>query len=572
MSRFLFFWVALIFYTGTRAQSLHFAEHSIEDHTQNLVCVNAKSYYLEGLYQGGGQHQCNLVGINQSGSLLFRTAMQSPVSGYLSEAPVKVLATAEKNLLVLYNVFQDGCDYGNFRNLCMALLDTLGNTLFTQALLSYTNNNHYQYQPFDGVQAKDSSYFLTVRNELYHYSKNGQFLGKNILPFFVINCLTALSNGKLLVNASQPGGFVNAELDTAGLVLASYPVTDSLRKIVESAQGPVYALGYNGKLLRYSPQYSVQASALLPGVTISDFEILQDTLYAVGYRNSPLDQPFYAMLDQNLQLIYSAVTSQKGIYPSGIAVNNKNRVNVAATGHNDFGPFVPVSQPEMGFRAYYQFGKSGTFMQGGDVGVISISPKDWLHISQQEYYLDAEVEVKNFGSQPVNGFSIHSKAWSSYCLNPYRRWIDSLLLPGQSLKIRTGMQALRGESFAGFYANNKRLICFYTSIPDSMADSNPDNDRYCDSMGVTPTGIWENSETEGVLVYPIPFAENLTINGKQAFLELRLMDLQGKLLHQVFPESPYWIMRTDELQAGMYLLYLRTEQGVGIRKVIRSAK
>lgn len=564
VTKYLVFWYLFNISEHSVSQNLHFAEHTLEDYTKNIVSVNSKSFFLE---RDG--YSCNLIGIDQQANRIFKKTITGPSSGGSVKGPIKVLSTKEKNILALYNGVNDGCDYLQFRNLHMQLVDTLGNTLFTASLLSNTINSIYDDQAYDAVQANDSSYYLSVLNELYHYSKNGNFISKKTLTISSIQCLGFLQNGNLMVNGSYQNNKVNAELDTAGNLLGNPVAGVSLRKFYQDLSGKTYALSQNGSLLRFTAQYAVLAQSSVPGLVYTDFQFLNDTVYATGYYSSN-GQPYYAALNQNLVNIYNTSAPLKGIYPSGISLNNQNKVNIVATGHNKFGPFVSVSNPAMSFRNYFQFSKTGTFSVGKDVGVISYKVMDALNINLHDFQMDAEVEIKNFGSHAVNGFYLNSKKYTYSCADTYRKWVDTLLLPGQTVKVRTGWQSLRGDYYFAQIHNQKRWICFYTSVPDSMADSEPANDRFCDSVSVLPTGIeTHNSFNNQIQVFPNPFTSAFTIQSEFEMNEIKLFNALGVLVRRESGVGKEGVLELEELEPGIYFVRVETEKGYSGKRLIK---
>jgi len=564
MSRFLFFWLFTICSLWTSSQNLHFAEHTLEDYTKNIVSVNSKSFYLE----RDGYH-CNLVGIDQNGNRIFKKTFTGSMALGNSLIPIKIITTLEKNLLVLYNGEQDGCDYLIFRNLHFQLLDTIGNMIFTNSLLSTTINPLYEGQAFDGVQASDSTYYLTVRNELYHYSKSGLFISKKNLTINNIYCVSILNNGNLFVNGTFQNAVVNAELDTSGNQVTNPVPSVILKKLKQSTSGKTYALTQSGTLVRYSPQYLVLNQANVSGNVYTDFVFLNDTIYATGYISS-IPQPFYVALNEHLGIIYHTSSPLKGIYPSGISLNDQNKVNIVATGHNKFGPYTSISNPAMAFRNYYQLPKTGNFKTGADVGVISYQVMDALNINLHDFQMDAEVEIKNFGTQAVNGFYLISKKYTYYCEDTYRKWVDTLLLPGQTVKVKTGWQALRGDYYFAQIQNQKRWICFYTSIPDSMADSEPANDRFCDSVSVLPTVVAERGSLETrIRIFPNPFTSFFTIQSEFEIREITVFNALGLAAYNQSYNLREAVLDLQGLESGVYFLRIDTEMGLVTKKLIK---
>jgi hypothetical protein len=86
---------------------------------------------------------------------------------------------------------------------------------------------------------------------------------------------------------------------------------------------------------------------------------------------------------------------------------------------------------------------------------------------------------------------------------------------------------------------------------------------------LVPTGVTNGDESEGILVYPNPAKDRLTIQLLGASTEITLYDSRGKLVYESKPIGPQIVnVQTAALPRGLYLFVMRSEEGVVSKKVV----
>lgn len=109
-----------------------------------------------------------------------------------------------------------------------------------------------------------------------------------------------------------------------------------------------------------------------------------------------------------------------------------------------------------------------------------------------------------------------------------------------------------------------------TALTDDCAESRADNVQTVTLI----VGIKEKTLSEAIKVYPNPFTEKLEIdlsqtNGSQ--VEISIFSNDGKLVSSEFKQaiSGKLVMNTSTINAGMYLLKIKTESGLTYRKIVK---
>jgi len=84
-----------------------------------------------------------------------------------------------------------------------------------------------------------------------------------------------------------------------------------------------------------------------------------------------------------------------------------------------------------------------------------------------------------------------------------------------------------------------------------------------------PTSVRETNGRTKIIVYPNPTTDRLTISTDLHISEAKLFDMQGKMVLQARVTNPGFIdMRS--LDAGMYLLHLKTDDRTQIRRILKN--
>ncbi len=555
MGRFLFFWVLILQNAEFFSQSSHFAEHGMRDKVSNIVCVNQKAFYLERAESLYGQSNLNLVGVN--GSVFFKQNLLQ-YSDYFWTG--KIITTLDKQLACVYRSFVSCDQIGGWS--IFTKLDTVGTVVFSHTVNASYLSPHSPLALIDLMQHQDSSYYLISQSEIHHYSKTGQFIAKQTMSLGTMQSISQLQSGNIFINTST----TNYVLNTALATLQSFPTMEKVKKSIQSPSSKIYALNQNSKLLRYNSNFTILNQSQTGVFQLSDFVCRNDSVFAVG-TSSANGEPYYCILDSNLNLLYHTSNSLKGIYPQGIALDSQNGIRVVAQAHNESLNFPMSYGSTMNYRAYFRMPLLGNYSLQNDVGVTGYTILNPLvKIYSTIYLADVEIEVKNFGNQAVNSCYVNSR-FSPLCFGSWQLKVDTLINPGATVKIKTGSIQVSGE---GVEVNDKIKLCLYTSIPDSTADSNPMNDWFCDSVQISGVGVQElNNRDWSTLIFPNPFTTTFTIQSEFEIKEIKVFNALGVLVRSETDFGKEAALELDELNSGIYFVRIETEKGAVTKKAIK---
>lgn len=537
------------------SQNLNFAEHGMRDKVSNIVCVNQKAFYLERAESLYGQSNLNFASVN--GSVVYKQNLLQ-YSDYFWTG--KIITTLDKQLACVYRSFVSCDQIGGWS--IFTKLDTNGTVVFSHTVNASYLSPHSPLALIDLMQHQDSSYYLISQSEIHHYSKTGQFIAKQTMSLGSMYSISQLQSGNIFINTST----TNYVLNTALVTLQSFPAVEKIKKFIQSASSKIYALNQNSKMHRYQSNFSILNQSQTGVFQLSDFACRNDSVFAVG-TSSANGEPYYCILDSNLNLLYHTSNSLKGIYPQGIALDSQNEIHVVAQAHNESSNFPMSYGNTMNYRAYFRMPVLGNYGVQSDVGVIGYTLLNPLvKIYPTVYLADVEIEIKNFGNQAVNNCYVNSR-FSPLCFGSRQLNVDTLINPGATVKIKTGSIQVSGE---GVEVNGKIKLCFYTSIPDSAADSNPVNDWFCDSLQISGVGLQElNSRDWSTLIFPNPFTSNFTVESEFEIKELKLFNALGMIVFRQLGSGKEMVVDLKEFKTGIYFLSIESERGSVTKKLIR---
>lgn len=115
---------------------------------------------------------------------------------------------------------------------------------------------------------------------------------------------------------------------------------------------------------------------------------------------------------------------------------------------------------------------------------------------------------------------------------------------------------------------------FTAQLPFTINKVRFDPDFWILSANDQVVGLRENALSAHIMVYPNPAGNELTIDGLtegNRLLQITLMEISGKILKQlpVSDFSPKQIVDLSGLNAGIYLLHIRTENGVYSQEFVK---
>jgi hypothetical protein len=153
-----------------------------------------------------------------------------------------------------------------------------------------------------------------------------------------------------------------------------------------------------------------------------------------------------------------------------------------------------------------------------DIGIIGLNPISVSAVEQQNnqniyrIFLEAEVLIKNYGTNTLNSCHINHYVQPTNACNPlvYNHEFDNLnLAPGDSMWLTLGYMHNELNYFPDSVI--QREICIYTSHPNYKTDLNITNDNYCENVVFGHVGIREEDMDEFSL-YPNPTTGVINLN------------------------------------------------------------
>lgn len=555
MKFYYFFWVLMLQNTEFFSQSSHFAEHGMRDKVSNVVCVNQKAFYLERAESYYGQSNLNFVGVK--GAVIFKQNLLQYSDYYWTG---KIITTLDKQLACVYRSFVSCDQIGGWS--IFTKLDTNGTIVFSHTVNASYLSPISPLALIDLMQHQDSSYYLISQSEIHHYSKNGQFIAKQTMSLGTMQSISRLQSGNIFINTST----TNYVLNTALATIQSFPTLENIKKLIHSPSSKIYALNQNSRLLRYQSNFTILNQSQTGAFRLSDFVCRNDSVFAVG-TSSATGEPYYCILDSNLNLLFQTSNSLKGIYPQGIALDSKNEIHVVAQAHNESSNFPTSYGNTMNYRAYFQMPLLGNYSIQKDVGVTGYTFLNPLvKIFAMTYVADLEIELKNFGNQAVNSCYVNSR-FSPLCFGSRQLKVDTLINPGATIKFKTGPIQVSGE---GVEVNGKIKLCFYTSVPDSTADSDPMNDWYCDSVQISAVGVQElKDRVQSILIFPNPFTTSFAFLSEFVITEVKVFNALGEVVLSQTAAGKEGSIDMHNFKEGIYFVSVETEKGTVTKKLMK---
>ncbi len=551
MGRFLFFWILLNQLNLAWSQGFLFTDHRRIDYVSQMAHINNRCFYLElvdysgPIYTGMFAEELYIVGVADSAEPFLRKKllnqskrMELTLPYYSSRRIIK--ATPDKHLLCYYES-QNACDLtGGIKYLTK--LDTNGNSVFTVTT---------SIVPADMLQYTDGSYYLIGGAILSHYSNNGTFLSNHTFNGANYYSISLLNNGNLLL--SSPTSF--SEVDTAGNSIQVAIAPSWLKKFVQTVSGTGFGLT-SGKMIRCTASYSITNESQLPGITLNDFYYQNDSIFVVG-RHNATEKPYYAILNSSLIPIYQTNTSQSGLLPMSIEINNNQSVNI-----------LGYSNAANSFRGrtFVKMPKSGDFLLQHDIGVASYTATSLsAGVGMFSYKGEFSVLLKNNSNLQVNGFNLNVDYPGMICPKSWQMWFDTIIPPNGSVVVNTGSIMVYGS----VGANQNVTICFFTSAPGRQPDIQVANDAFCSSTPVL-VGISETMDKENqIQIFPNPFSSSLTLQTEVIINEIKVVNTLGVMVYSRANAGKETTIDLSELETGIYFLNIETEKGRVIKKLVK---
>ncbi|WP_317897035.1 T9SS type A sorting domain-containing protein [Aurantibacillus circumpalustris] len=554
------------------SQNLNIAGHSAVDKTGDMISINSKVFYL-----GSSQNNCcgystYVQGMNFNGDTVFKTGLPS---SYQVRYFGKIIKTNDNAILVSHYAVHS-CDISGHLDY-ITKVDTNGVILFNIPIQGTLAAGGFGRTINDITQHSDNSYYLVSSTDLYHFSSSGQFISKITTSLTSITLVKALATGNLFVSGKLNGINTNVIMTTSGTVLTQQPCINLLSKVIDT---PTYFYTKTGAntLDKYDTSLVLISSFGFSTNTaqykVNDFTMRNDSVFIAGNMNSS-GALYHAIIDTAFNILYQIQSTYKGIYPTGIALNNRDNLTVLATCNSKE---VPLYK----FSSLFQFPIGGGFSSVSDIGVVGFSNMNTTLFgigngsSFVTPYVTADVTVKNFATDTVKNFYINYYSYINTGISPcyilLHKFVDTAIIPGGSLTIPTVTFYAQPFPAGNFTLSQITLnICLFTTVPNASNDINIDNDAFCDSVLFTVTGLQENAMlAQNIQVYPNPSAAGFTVSSDIEIKTIELINSLGQTINKQSINGKECYLIGASLKPGIYFVKLETETGSVLKKVIKN--
>ncbi|MES2678612.1 MAG: T9SS type A sorting domain-containing protein [Bacteroidota bacterium] len=558
MRKLLFFWFLLGVYLHLSSQNLNIARHSYVDEASHLVSINSKYFYFEKLSANFTNDSANIVGINEKGKIIFKRKISFDM------IPRKFIRTLDYGLLFLGQSF--GCD--QFGPNYILKLDTNGNKRFEISEVPF--NNEWPAYIADLSQHADSSFYIAGDSSIYHFSKNWQFISKVSNGLTGTGPMVFSSNGNFIINGNDSlGVYKIIELNPAGSVLNQHNSEPFSSMVCHIPSGSIFGLKSGGIIEKINPSLVSVANTNSTGFMITSFVLKNDSIFFTGNIGN---KPSYGILNLDLQPLHYTLTPYKKIYPTGITLDNKNRINILANATSAMNkPFM--GSVERSFTAFYQFPVTGSFSSRLDIGISTVSLASIANTGNPGIKTIAlKVKVNNYGVDTIRNFCLNTQAQQGFCnFMMFHKSYSAIIPPLSSVEVKTGTFS---SSLLGSISDTSSYlfvkdVCLFTTVPNQESDMNIDNDAGCSRLLISDT-IVERSIPESLFgIYPNPFDQTLNIRSASEIEEITMYNLLGQLIWQNPVNDKTYILHDFREAKGVYFLWVKTSEGTQIKKVVK---
>lgn len=567
MKKLLLFSYILLGLFTLKGQNLNVARHRNFDAPTNMVSINSKSFFMEAV-GSCCRDSVNMVGLANSGQTFFKKKFT--FDDFYWCTPKKVIKTKD-NCIFAFGRGIGACDIMSKMDFIIKV-DTTGATVFQNTIAPVSANTNNLIN--DATQHPDSSYYFIPENSslIFHYSKAGQSINTLSTSITNMRSITALANGNLLINGKIGGVLKNIELSTSNSIVNQQNTGDTIVKYIQSPSGILYGLTLNGAIQTFSSDLQPINNSTVSFAAvnkITDFYLRNDSVFCTGMQ-FPLKTAFYAVFNSSLGLIYSHQSAYKNVYPTGITLNNKNRINIITFGTSAY----HISMP---FSSLYQTSMTGSLVSKYDVGVTGysvIASTVFFHPGGG-YLMDVNlaVQVKNFTNDTIKSFYLNHYSQTLFCPSLLHKQYTNTILPNGVATVTTGLFFSKEISIPGGIKPNTTYtqnVCVTSSVPNFENDIEINNDGWCGIVSVTtPVGISENNLNAYCTIYPNPVIDKLTVEFEpNTIARLRILNCLGETVFYL--KEPRSEIDLSTLPSGIYFLQLHNDNSlIGTKKIIK---
>lgn len=409
-------------------------------------------------------------------------------------------------------------------NEMISMLDFDGNFIWSNSL----ENGHYS-DPTTMVSLSDGNFLIGGKNFLdVHNRQNGEIIQHQELEGQVLDIVALESGNEYFVFLNNEILHINENLETLTTHSIS-PYFDELQRTTSLSSNAIGILGKKDdswRVLVVDEDFTLLNNFALENkeYTATSLSGTLESLAVVGYVPSyftPADFPF--ALDSE-----GSRSSFINVFPT---LSNPNTLST-----------------DVGIESF-NYSTVELLPYGECLGIPFPTKKI--------VFTDLQLTFKNYGSESIDNLQVNFKSTdfcSSICGRNFTFFqkLENLNLESESTYTLT----LDDFTIPNKAGSSKYDICFWTSIPNQRIDSNTSNNIFCET--VVFTNIEEKSPLSYFNVYPNPSHDKFTIeatslqNNNQK-LQLQLMDMQGRILHQTYFLQSFE-MDLSGYPSGVYLL------------------
>lgn len=219
---------------------------------------------------------------------------------------------------------------------------------------------------------------------------------------------------------------------------------------------------------------------------------------------------------------------------------------------------LPITGPDIGIT-------------GINMVIDSVNLNVWDLFYQARAYWSGEIQVTNFGDQPIENFLVASPIEGHYnCAEGRFFSHQQTTIPANATFVfpftyRSDHWVELDEE--GDYMFNLEL-CLYTAAPNSELDENTSNDHFCETFVVVDTEE-QLPVTNELQVFPNPTNDQITLSLPGTQLQaLSVYDQTGRLmLQQKLAYGEREEVALGQLPSGIYWLKVITSNGVITQKI-----
>ncbi|HOZ86403.1 MAG TPA: T9SS type A sorting domain-containing protein, partial [Bacteroidia bacterium] len=409
---------------------------------------------------------------------------------------------------------------------------------------------------------------------ILHFSKNGQFISQSSNGLLGSSSMAVTNNGNLMVNGYDTNFVFNTlEINPSGSQV-NRQISGDYGAITAHPSSGDYYCSSAGNIIKINSSLMPVATSfttIVNNISISQFFIKNDSIFFTGVNNLSTT-PVYGILNMQLIPLNIIQSYYKKVKPSGITIDNQNRISIIANASSTVGVKPNFFWPQSFSTAFYRFPITGGFVSAHDIGVESFSLISAEKNSQGELFINLRVNIKNYGADSIFNFCLNSESTQNICgYSLFHKFYNATIHPYGRVSVETGpiqswLLGLASDTGAYFF---KREACLYTSVPNQKSDTEISNDASCSRVSKSDTIVERSVPESPYGIYPNPFDQTLTIQLTSEIEEITMHNTLGQLVWQSPVYAKTYILHDFRGAKGVYFLRVKTSEGIQIKKVVK---